>query len=472
MSKPQRDNRSKPLLVVCILLGITAVLCFADMFFVIGNIRDKSIAFLNIFVIAVSLLDALLRIGVVVLGLKLYSSNSANTSDLVNKCQSTAIAAAGLCIIDWIIDTLAESAVSSTDLLETVATVILIVIFYRIVGKMEHTTFWDGIRTSEHVEPYLAIGDVATELIIDQEDGLLRPATDDEKSDISVVTPEEYVRHVPVRLMHQVHRSLDNVKRSTCIQFGDTVIGNVFISTEVQRGAGFDAKEDIGFSYQFSNNHLYLVMDEEGPERAFLAQTLVDQYLEKSTALSLFPEMITMLSARVSDWIRTYEERLSKLETNLNGKLYKMPKGFTEYMTSTRHELSEIESFCRQTGDMLDDLTRVAEEGGYERAAHQSKVIARHLARLAEDAEDVREFAGEIRSGYQERMDARQNNVISMLTIVETVFTPLALVTGWYGMNFVNMPELTHPDAYFIVVGMLTFLITIEFAIFKRRRWF
>ena len=100
MSKPQRDNRSKPLLVVCILLGITAVMCLTDMFFVIDNIQDNSIAFLNVFVIGISLLDVLLRIAVVALGLKLYRSTSANTSDLVNKCQSTAIAAAGLCIID------------------------------------------------------------------------------------------------------------------------------------------------------------------------------------------------------------------------------------------------------------------------------------------------------------------------------------------------------------------------------------
>ncbi|MBR3223874.1 MAG: hypothetical protein IKF78_00950 [Atopobiaceae bacterium] len=59
-----------------------------------------------------------------------------------------------------------------------------------------------------------------------------------------------------------------------------------------------------------------------------------------------------------------------------------------------------------------------------------------------------------------------------MLTIVETVFTPLALVTGWYGMNFVNMPELKHPDAYFIVAAVLIFFIALEFSIFKRRRWF
>lgn len=279
---------------------------------------------------------------------------------------------------------------------------ILIVAFYRIVGKMEHTTFWDGIRTSEHVEPYLAVCDVATELVIDQDDGLLRPMADGESPDISVVTYEENLNLAPARII----------------------------------------------------------------------QHLVDQFLVKSTALSLFPEMTTMLAVRVSDWIRTYDERLDKLESNLSDDLHEMPKGFSEFMTNARRELGDIESFCRQTGDMLDDITRVAEAGGYEHAAYQCKTIARQLGRLAEDAEDVRDLAGEIRSGYQERFEVRQNNVMSMLTIVETVFTPLALVTGWYGMNFVNMPELRHPDAYFIVVGILTFLIAIEFAIFKRRRWF
>jgi Mg2+ and Co2+ transporter CorA len=39
-------------------------------------------------------------------------------------------------------------------------------------------------------------------------------------------------------------------------------------------------------------------------------------------------------------------------------------------------------------------------------------------------------------------------------------------------MNFINMPELNHPDAYFIVAGILIFLIALEFAVFKRRKWF
>ena len=141
-------------------------------------------------------------------------------------------------------------------------------------------------------------------------------------------------------------------------------------------------------------------------------------------------------------------------------------------MGSVRRELGAIQAFCRQTGDMLEDLTQVARNGGYERAANQCATMSRQIARLALDAADVRDLAGEIRAGFQERIEVRQNNVMSMLTIVETVFTPLVLVTGWYGMNFVNMPELKLHDAYFIVAAALIFIIAAEFAYFKRRRWF
>jgi magnesium transporter len=104
--------------------------------------------------------------------------------------------------------------------------------------------------------------------------------------------------------------------------------------------------------------------------------------------------------------------------------------------------------------------------------SNQCQVVAHQIDRMASDAEDVRDFAGEIRTEYQERIEVRQNNVINVLTIVTTVFTPLSLVAGWYGMNFVNMPELKIGDAYFILAALMILFIAGEFAIFKRHRWF
>ena len=71
---------------------------------------------------------------------------------------------------------------------------------------------------------------------------------------------------------------------------------------------------------------LTLIMLEDGVERVFLAQSLVDQYLVKSTSLSFIAEMVVMLALRISNWLSAYESRLLKLGENLNDEVYEMPK--------------------------------------------------------------------------------------------------------------------------------------------------
>ena len=462
----------RALRVVCVLLIVSCVFSLIDMFLVIHEGRGLVLGPAEIFVMVTSLADVLVRLHIVLSGHALVLWKGADNSELVNQCQSYAIAAAGLCVVDSIVDALADQMVSPLDVTETIVFTALIFVYYRIVTKMERTTFWDGIRGTTHPEPYLSVGGVATEYSIDQDSRLLRSARADERPGVVVLTPDEFLERVPVRIVQQVMHSLRDVRRSSCLLLGDVVIGNMYISEGVQRAAGFEASGGVGFSYLFIDGQLLLSMKESGPERAFLAQVMVDQFLDKSTELSLLPEMIVMITARVSEWIGAYRGRLERLESNLRVNVSKMPRGFSEFISDARRELADVQSFCRQTGDMLEDLTDVTQAAGFDRASMQCAVVARQVVRLAQDVEDVRDLAGEIRSGYQERIEVRQNNVMSVLTIVETVFTPLALVTGWYGMNFINMPELNHPDAYFIVAGILIFLIALEFAVFKRRRWF
>lgn len=465
-------NRQRAFRAICTLVCASTIFSFVDMYFVVISIREEVIAFANFFVAAATIASTLLRIKISVLGYSLAKKAKGDTSDLINRCQSLAIAAGGLCVVDWIVDSLADNSVNAGGLAETLAILLLIVAYYRMVSKMERSTFWDGIKTEVQLTPYLPVGGIATEYVLDEDDGMLRPAGPGETANVSVLTPEEFIRRVPVRIVQQVIHSLKDVRRSSCLQLGNVVIGNVRISVEVQRASGIDASRSIAFSYLFMDGRLVLGMPEDSPERSFFTQAIVDQFIDKTSALSFLTEMVVMPSARISNWIREYEERLLRLETHMNDEVYEMPVGLSEFITNARRELGAIQSFCRQTGDMLEDLTEVAKNGGYERAAMQCAVVSRQIARLALDAEDVCDLAGEIRSGHLERIELRQNNVMSLLTIVETVFTPLALVTGWYGMNFVNMPELQHPDAYFIVAGMLIFLIALEFSLFKRRRWF
>jgi magnesium transporter len=55
--------------------------------------------------------------------------------------------------------------------------------------------------------------------------------------------------------------------------------------------------------------------------------------------------------------------------------------------------------------------------------------------------------------------------------VVTAIFVPLGFLAGLYGMNFVNIPELHHPNGYFFLVGFMAFIAVALVIIFKRNRW-
>lgn len=69
-------------------------------------------------------------------------------------------------------------------------------------------------------------------------------------------------------------------------------------------------------------------------------------------------------------------------------------------------------------------------------------------------------------------MDMEQNKLMKVFTVVTSVFLPLSLIVGWYGMNFKNMPELSWPFGYGLVAICCAVVTIVMLLVFKRKKWF
>lgn len=70
------------------------------------------------------------------------------------------------------------------------------------------------------------------------------------------------------------------------------------------------------------------------------------------------------------------------------------------------------------------------------------------------------------------RLRKRTEQRLRVLTVVSTVFMPLTFITGFYGMNFAEMPALRDPWGYPLVVGLMAALGTGMVLFFRWRGWF
>ena len=78
----------------------------------------------------------------------------------------------------------------------------------------------------------------------------------------------------------------------------------------------------------------------------------------------------------------------------------------------------------------------------------------------------------ELRRRASEHKQDTLNRRLAFLTVISTVFLPLTLLAGIWGMNFETMPELSHPYGYPIALGLML-LVAGSVAWFLRRRgWF
>jgi len=72
---------------------------------------------------------------------------------------------------------------------------------------------------------------------------------------------------------------------------------------------------------------------------------------------------------------------------------------------------------------------------------------------------------------YHANVGTRTNDVMKFLTIFASIFIPITFITGIYGTNFDNLPELHYKYGYFIMLGGMLLIAVVMLLYFKRKRW-
>lgn len=99
------------------------------------------------------------------------------------------------------------------------------------------------------------------------------------------------------------------------------------------------------------------------------------------------------------------------------------------------------------------------------------RIIKNRVNRLYSSVVNLRDYVSQVREAYQAQVDISQNKLMKIFTVVTSIFLPLTLIVGWYGMNF-NMPEFTWQNGYEFVIGLSCIVFITSIILFKKKKWF
>ena len=215
----------------------------------------------------------------------------------------------------------------------------------------------------------------------------------------------------------------------------------------------------------------YLVSVHDGQSRSIARiQELCDQH---ERILSEGP--VALLHRIVDAMVDNYRPAIQELETRLD-KLESLAFGGQENIVrqviKLKRELGMLRRVIMPQRDVIGRLARREFGAITDEMAYRFRDVYDHMARYADEAFLFQERVTGIHEINLAAVSNRLNSVMKVLTVMSTIFLPLTVLTGMWGMN-IKLPWFPGPEAaqFWWVAGIMLAVSGAMLALFRRFKW-
>ena len=167
--------------------------------------------------------------------------------------------------------------------------------------------------------------------------------------------------------------------------------------------------------------------------------------------------------------LESYDHTLDELEDRiLDGNT----EGVLEQIAEIRNDLRDLKIHYTQLIDVCQEFEENENHFFKDENERYFHLVAQRIERLLEMLLTLVDFTIQLREFCQSKIDEKQNRNLAFLTIISSIFMPLTLIAGWYGMNFKYMPELDKVWAYPLVFVVSVMIVVVCIVFFKKNKWF
>ncbi|NUU63750.1 magnesium/cobalt transporter CorA [Paenibacillus agri] len=162
------------------------------------------------------------------------------------------------------------------------------------------------------------------------------------------------------------------------------------------------------------------------------------------------------------------EVRIEKLEEDI---LMHTKKSHLSEIIGLRSEILWLKKMLGPQKEVINTLNKKDLRLIDDQLQKYFSDIYENAVKISETFETYRDLMGNLREAYQSSIANRANEIMRVFTAITTIFMPLTVITGIYGMNFDHMPELHSKYGYYTVIGLMLTLGCGMLYIFRKKDW-
>jgi magnesium transporter len=242
----------------------------------------------------------------------------------------------------------------------------------------------------------------------------------------------------------------------------------------VVHGIRFDAPTD-----QFETRELdvflgpnYLVTHHKGPMRSIKwAQGLCEKDLQVAVARGADFLLHQVLDRMFENYFPTLDAVEDKMQL-VQVEVFENPTSATlDRIFTLKRDVMQLRRICTPQRDILSRLSRGEFRVVSQKAAVYFRDIYDNLYRIVDASYSYQDMTQGTLDAYLSAINNRLNETMKRLTVLTVVLASLTVITGVYGMNFDNMPELRWRFGYAWALGLMVAVPAAIVLYARRRGW-
>ena len=228
-----------------------------------------------------------------------------------------------------------------------------------------------------------------------------------------------------------------------------------------------DPSVDTSFAFALDERGIVFI-DDSGEAEKIISDIKRSKKWRLASLERFIYDFLEQIVSRDREVLEKYDRELDDMEEAISEDVgeFKFDRLF-----EVKNDIRDLRIHYEQLLDFSQEL----EENENNFFKHENlrffRLFSSRIERLRNTAVAVGDHATQIRDIYMSSLDVKQNHIMTVLTIVTSIFLPLTLIAGWYGMNFKYMPELGSVWGYPAVIVLSVIIVAVCIWFFKKKKW-
>ena len=138
---------------------------------------------------------------------------------------------------------------------------------------------------------------------------------------------------------------------------------------------------------------------------------------------------------------------------------------------AVRREMIFVRKSVWPLREVVTSMQRSESDLIRESSAVYFRDLQDHIMQVTDGVDTFRDLLNGMLDSYYSTITTRTNSVVKVLTLFSAIFMPLTFITGLFGMNFRNFPELEWHYGFQGSLILMVVVIISMVAIFKWKKW-